>query len=336
MKRSRIRPAWLASVSTLSFLAILVLSPVATQAKPPGWGFTSIVAVPGTVTPGRTVAFDVTITNGGKSNISSLLMATDLDADDPLAVPVYVGDAEWTGQPSPLVLRPCGDPPYATALSCDFGSLVARASVKIRIAFDTPETGSSWSFNFGLTGNGNTPSDSGTSHGDTKLGEASVNLSEDADYAGGFVIDAGESFSTSDTLTKQNPQSARLVGSQDLAIATIQESSSVTGAGTLCREVNCIGQWATITAPNPDNARITGSLLVLGKGIPGSVGPEDIVLYHLGSDTGDDGIIGDQSAERCASADDSASAPCIYVTKEGQNFRITFWLLHNGSLRGSW
>jgi hypothetical protein len=98
-----------------------------------------------------------------------------------------------------------------------------------------------------------------------------------------------------------------------------------------------------VNAPNPAGDKIKVNLLILGKGIPGSVGPDDIVLYHLGgtnAERGDDGIIGDGATsgatERCASATDSASAPCIYVTEEGQNFRIVAWLLHNGSLRGTW
>jgi hypothetical protein len=326
-----------ATVAATLILALVSVGPVA--AKRPGWGFDPIVAVPGTVSPGRTVAYDVTIKNSGKSNISLLLMKTDMAANNPLAVPVYIGDAKWVGQPAPLVTRPCGSAPYTTALSCNFGSLVAGARVSLRIAFVTPSTGSSWSFNFLLTGNGNTPSDGGTSHGDSEPGPASVALNSNSEFAGGFVVNAGEAFETTGDLTRQNPQSARLVGSQDLALATLQESNSFSGAGTLCRDVNCIGQWATVNAPNPDNAPIGGRLMIFGKQMPGSVGPEDIVLYHFGgtdAERGDDGIIGDEPSERCASASASASAPCIFVTEVGQNFQIDFWLLHNGTLRGTW
>jgi hypothetical protein len=340
VKRNRLRLAWFAAVVTTSLMAVLVLSPASTLAKPPGWGFDPIVTVPGTVSPGRAVAFDVTIKNDGKSNISSVLMGTSLGASNPLAVPVYISDATWTGQPAPLIARPCGSAPYTTALSCNFGNIVSGAKVSLRIAFHTPATGSSWAFNFLLTGNGDTPSDTGgTSHGDTKTGAASVALSSDPDYAGGFVVDGGESFSTVDNLTKQNPQSTKLIAGSSLQIATIQESSSYTPSGTLCSTTHCIGQWAIVTAPNPDSALINGSLLIYGKGLPGSVGPEDIVLHHLGGtdlERGDDGVIGDEPSERCASATDSASAPCIFVTQEGQNFRVVFWLLHNGGLRGGY
>ena len=337
MNRTQLR-FLIAGIATMLTFAIVSAGPAA--ARPPGWGFDPIVTVPGSVTPGRTAAYDVKIRNTGKSNISSVLMQTDLGATNPLAVPVYISDATWTGQPAPLITRPCGSAPYTAALSCSFGNLVAGATVSLRIAFDTPSTGSSWSFNFVLTGNGDTPSDTGgTSHGDTKKGLASTTLSSDPDYAGGFVVDAGEEFATVESLTKQNPQSAKVVGSQNLAIATIQESNSFGGAGTLCSTAHCIGQWATLTAPNPDDASITGSLLIYGKGMPGSVGPEDIVLNHFGGtdlERGDDGVIGDEAGERCSSATDSASAPCIFVEELGQNFRITFWLLHNGTLRGTW
>ncbi len=340
MKRSHTRSAVLATAATLAFLMVMVLSPVSTLAKPPGWGFDPVVAVPGTVSPGRAVAFDVTVKNTGKSNISKVLMATDLGASNPLAVPLYISDATWSGQPAPHVTRPCGSPPYTAALSCDFGSIVSGAKVSLRIAFDTPTTGSSFAFNFLLTGNGNTPSDTGgTSHGDTKEGPASVALSSNSEFSGGFVLEAGESFETSGELTKQNPQSARLVASQNLALATLQESNSFSGAGNLCSTVKCIGQWANISAPNPDNGKISGSLLILGKGIPGSVKPEDVVLHHVGgtdAERGDDGVIGDEAGERCASAADSASAPCIFVTKVGQNYRIDFWLRRHGGRRGGY
>lgn len=332
MNRTRTRLVWFASVVTTSLMALLVLSPVGTMAKPPGWGFDPIVANPGAVSPGRAVAFDVTIRNTGKSNISSVLMSTDLSGS--LAVPVYISDADWS-VPSDIT-RPCGSAPYTTALSCSFGSLVAGASVSLRIAFTTPSTGTSWSFNFILTGNGNTPSDTGgTSHGDTKKGTASVNLNSSSDFAGGFVVNRGEVFETGTTLSKQNPQSTKLTSSTDLQIATVTESATYSGAGTLCQDVNCIGQWTILDAPNPDSSVISGSLLIYGKGIQGSVGPDDIVLYHLDG-SGDDGIIGDEASERCATDDGTSPAPCIYVTEEGQNFRVDFWLLHNGALRGTW
>jgi hypothetical protein len=334
------RSAWLATVATLAFLAVLVLSPIATQAKPPGWGFDPVVSVPGKVSPSKLAAYDVTIRNTGRSNISSVLMTTDIDADDPLAIPAYISDATWVGQPDPLIIRPCGNPPYTAALSCDFGSLVAGARVSLRLAFPVPATAGTYSFNFTLTGNGNTPSDTGgTSHGDTKKGLATVNVSADPDFAGGFVLDS-DTFSTLESLTRQNPQAATLTTTQDLQPATVEEGNTFSGAGDLCSTVNCIGQWTTISAPNSGvEDPISGSLLIYGKGIPGSVGPEDIVLYHLGGtelERGDDGIIGDEAEEICDSASDSASAPCIFVTEVGQNFRIDFWLVHNGTLRGTW
>lgn len=337
MNRSRKRSAFFASMATLTFLAVMVLSPVATQAKPPGWGFERVTAIPGAVTAGKNVAFDLKIMNGGRSNISSLLMSTDLGADNPLAVPLAVWDVSWSGQPAGSA-TPCGTAPYATALSCDFGALVAQASVSLKVAFKTPSTGTSWAFNFLLTGNGNTPSDTGgTSHGDTKPGPASVTLTSitsNPDSASGFVLDV-DTFSTLENLTKQNPQSASVTTRDNLQPATIQESNSYGNAGTTCSTANCIGQWVTITAPNPGDSLISGSLLIYGKGIPGAIGPSDIVLRHLDG-SGDDGVIGDEPGERCASAADSASAPCIFVTEVGQNFRIDFWLTHNGSLRGTW
>ncbi len=336
MNRSQLRFIGVTVAALLTF-AIVSAGPAA--ARPPGWGFDPIVAVPGTVSPSKLAAFDVRINNTGRSNISSVLMSTDLGSSNPLALPAYISDATWQGQPAPLIVRPCGSAPYTAALSCNFGSLVAGASVSLRIALPVPATAGTHSFNFLLTGNGNTPSDTGgTSHGDTKKGLASVSVSNSAEFAGGFVLDA-ETFSTVESLTRQNPQAASVTTTQDFAASTVQESNTYSGTGSPCATVNCIGQWATVNAPNPAGDKIKVNLLILGKGMPGSVGPEDIVLYHLGGtdlERQDDGIIGDEASERCASATSSASAPCIYVTEEGQNFRIVAWLLRNGTLRGTW
>jgi len=302
------RLTWLASVVATALIAVMLLSVGGAAAKTPGWQFTdafndkivdashaadathekAFTGSPSTVGSGKFVAFYVELDNTGKSNISSVILTTDIAATNPMGNPVHIFDAEWTtpdGLPDPDGLaRPCDAAPTA-ALYCDFGALNAGVTVKVKIVFQAPIAAGTQTFNFLANGNGNTPSDSGqTSHGDSLVGPASFTVSGSSEFDGGFVLDTNTTFSTDDTtLGKRNPQSSSVTTNELYYAATIEDSSSISGTDP-CQAsgVSCIGQWAKVTAPNPTSGPIKVVLLVYGKGIPGSVGPGDIVLYHVG------------------------------------------------------
>jgi hypothetical protein len=337
----RNRLLWTASAVVTSMLAVMLLSVGGAIAKTPGWGFVDgftglnvtksapFTTSPAAVSADKYVAFDVSIVNSGKSNISSVILKTDIPHDNPTGNLAFAFAPTWDKQdPGATSCNAGADAP----LSCDLGALNAGASVTIELVLKAGS--SSLSFNFTADGNGNTPSDSGgTSHGDSLLGPAKITVSGNADYAGGFVLDSTDTFSTDDGLSKRNPQSST-AGTHDTGIAvTLSEGSSYPG-GTdpICNDhhTTCIGQWLDLHVGNSDAHPIKVVLLIYGKGLPGSLTADDINVWHDG-----DGLIGDDPGERCSSATASSEAPCIWVEPAGQNWLVILYLTHNGGIRGT-
>jgi uncharacterized repeat protein (TIGR01451 family) len=336
----RYRLTWLATVVTTALLAVMLLNVGGIAAKTPGWGFnpSSITGDPATVSPGAYVSYSFAVENTGKSNISAVFLTTDIPLGSGLETPVWVFPAVWTNQDGPTA--PCGSAPFDGPLNCDLGNIVAGGSVHLQIVFQAPDTGTSWKFNFLLYGNGNTPSDSGgTSHGDYKKGPASVSISSSAEFAGGFTLDGGGTFGTTGALSKRNPQSSSVTTPQSFAATTIEDFSSYPLGGTdpcSLSGANCIGQWTRVSAPNPDGGALKFEFEIYGKGIPGSVSADDILLYHYADNGTLIEIVGDIPEERCdpATADtDPSHVPCIYVTESGGNFHVVAWLKNNGGLK---
>jgi hypothetical protein len=337
----RIRASRLGGVAISGVMAFLLLSVGTATAKTPGWVFTDgftatpvttaspFTGSPRTVSPGANVAYDVVISNTGKSNISLLYLSTDIPASSPSSSPVYISAVQYSDVGPANPCNAAGSGP----LLCNFGNLISGAHLELTVAFRTPLTGTSWSFNFTSFGNGNTPSDGGTSHGDTLKGPASVTLDGTANFAGGYVVDAGQSFATSPLLTKKNPQSTTVGAPGTLIPVTVREGTSYPGDLTDPCAGNCVGEWADLNVNG--GAAFSGGfkvvLTILGSNVPGRVKPNQLFLYHDG-----DGIIGDSAAEQCTSATAPAVMPCITVTKVGTNYQIVAWLLHNGGLRGAY
>jgi hypothetical protein len=310
-----------ATVVTAATFALMLIGVGTTFASPPGWQFVTPQNLSVQVGPGRQAGWSFTITNGGSSNISKLYLNDSLNQ-----AAVYVQDDR-------------GGCVAAPTLFCSFGALNAGESINVLVVHTAPTTGGNFPITFQLNTSGSTFSDSkGRSHGDTlnlvfdggTNNQAVTVVNSSSEFDGGYVVSAGGTFSTGTTLTKQNPQTSSVVAPINLSAVTIQDSASYSGTGDPCATfaISCIGQWTKLSAPTSTGTAIRVNLVILAKGIPGGVGPSDIVVYHDG-----DGIIGDVPSERCASATDSASAPCIFVTENG-NFQVTIWLLHNGSIRG--
>jgi len=330
----RKRLAWFVSIVTTAMLAVMLLGVGGSQAKTPGWtidvGFPDPTAA--VVKQGAAAAWTVKITNTGKSNISLVTMTTDIKASTGLQTPLYISDAVWASQSGPV--RPCGSPPYSGALSCNFGAMASRdpdVSVTLTIAFPTPSNGTSYSFNFLATGNGNTGSDGGTSHGDTLKGAASVGLhsSSDPDFTGGFSLPGGDTFGTGTTLTASNPQSSSVKSPQFFGINLSEDLTFTdTGFDDPCSVNTCIGQWAHLKVGTGTEGPIKITLLIRGNGIPGNIGADDIGFWHAG-----DGLMTNLTS-LCTSDTTPAVIPCVHITKVGNNFQIIAWLAHNGGGRG--
>lgn len=315
----------LASISTSAALALMLLGVGTASATPPGWEFLTPANLAPEVGTSRLAAWSFTIHNGGNSNISKLYLTDSLGTEE------YNVSADRAG---------CVTAPV---LYCDFGALAAGASIFVRVVHTAPDAAGDFPVTFQLNGSGETYSDGkGKSHGDTKSlyfdGVAGADhapvtvVRSSTEFDGGFAFTSGTIFSTTGALTRQNPQTSSVVAPISLSAVTIQDiAGSISGDPCGTNGFDCIGQWTRLSAPTADNARIKVTLIIRGKGLPGSVGAEDIVVYH----EGEDGLIG-EGGVRCTSATDSASAPCIYVTQVGGNFQVVVWLTHNGGLRGGY
>lgn len=281
------------------------------SAAPPNW-VSSVERLPATVHNGADAGYDVTLTNNGPSNISSLFVVTAEAA-------TFVGGPNGGACTSPGV-----------PLKCSFGALAAGQSVTIRVAFKTPSSGSSYVQKFEANTTGATLSDrKHTSHGDTLSFQATTALSNDKNFGGGFAKDSSP-VTTNDSVGKTNVQSTEVVPPKAGVIATVQDglpadafSCAPTCTGTL------FGDWSRV---NVDNGANQGTffpvtLTVYGKVLPKGATVDSVSLVHV-TDTGGVEVM----SARCG--DTATPQDCIDVTQSGQNFVITGWVDQNGGFKG--
>jgi hypothetical protein len=341
-----------ASVTASALLALMLIGPAAVNAGTPGWKF-YITPIPadGIVAPSASAGFVVTIANEGKSNISALYLSTDLPATAPNGgAPTYVGTPGWTNQPDGSGVCSAAN---AGPLYCDLGNLIAGASVTVTVAFQMPASGSSF-FNFLAFGNGNTPSDGGTSHGDELKGLISINsgnsrppvtpaaqitLNASKNFAGGFTTD-GTVVANDQTLGPKNIQSGKIVPPAQNVPVTIEDgladdAFSCANLGTTC--TNRFGEWArlNVAAGTPFNTGIHVTYTILGNKVPQGATVDTINLIHVPSDGA--GNLGTPYVIylRCGAAT-LPSVPgveCITVTQVGKNFQVDAWFASNGGSR---
>lgn len=154
-------------------LATFMIAPASSLASTPHWAG-SAVSVPSKVSSGANTGYAVTITNNGPSNISALYLGTDI-ADSPVYVyPPSQGSCSAANVGS---------------LTCSFGALKAGATVTLTVVYKTHGS-DPFAVTFLASTTGNTTTDKGhTSHGDTLPLASSTALSNDPNFAGGFVID---------------------------------------------------------------------------------------------------------------------------------------------------
>ena len=205
-------------VSASALLALSIIGPAAVSASTPVWDMT-VTAVPPKVSPGAVAAYDVTVFNNGKSNISKLFLTDDLKGITPA-----------------FASAPCTKSalPGAGTLNCSLGALNAHSSRTVRIAYATSGSGS-FAVNFEATTSGVVYSNS-TSHGDI-LGPktGTTTLSTDPGFAGGFVLYTSPISTTGGTQqTTINPPTSNIG-------VTIDQSA----ADNQCATGTVIGQLAS-------------------------------------------------------------------------------------------
>jgi len=345
-----------------ALLALALIGPTGVSAGTPGWKF-YITPIPadGIVAPNASAGFVIKIANEGRSNISALFLDTDPNALPPSPVsPTYVGPISYTNQVGAGFCHAAGDGP----LFCDFGNLVAGASVTVTVAFQMPASGSTF-FNLRALGNGNTPSDGGTSHGDALKAlisinggnshppvtpAASITLNASKNFAGGFSPDDDTVVANDPNLGPKNIQSGQIASPAGGIAVTLEDGLADTAFSCTTVGITCthrFGEWARLNVANGTKFEATGihvTIIVLGNKVPSGATVDTIVLIHV--PTNPDGTLGTPYviSNRCDNNPGGGLDPdgpdsdllgdeCILVTQDGKNIRVDAWFLSNGGAR---
>jgi hypothetical protein len=285
----------------------------AASAGQPSWSMT-VQNLPTQVSAGSDAGYQVTITNGGPSNIAKLYLGTDTSV-----VADYVTTTQGT----------CSD--AGTQLTCSFGALRKGQSVVVVAAFETPSEGATqFDPGFFATSNGATKSDKGhNSHGDELRdpNETATELVNDPDFAGGFNV-YGTTVSTG-AVSGTNPQSTTVVPPGGGYVVTAQDGSNVDFACDphVCDGHTLFGEWSSV---NVNDGQQVGGTIEVTLTMPGDTVPyydlDNITLVHVL----DDGTTQLLHQCHCGSRSD-----CITVGHDASgNLVITAYVDQNGGFKG--
>lgn len=305
----------LATVATTVLLGTMLLGAGTATAATPGWEFINNATLPSSVTPGADAGYTFRIHNNGKSNISQLYLTTSVQA-----APSYFANSRGTVcQLSPTLL-------------CAFGALNSDAFIDVTVAYATPATGNSYAAIFQINGTGVSFQDAHHSHGDTLSDPFSTTLSSDADFAGGFQIANGTTYTNNTVLGRKNIQSSAATSATLAVPVTIQDNlPGFPGTGTdPCTTLHCIGDWTSVHVGNGSQGPVKVTLVLYGKSVPNQATVNNIGLWHEGSTP-------NPIMLRCGDASsipNGGTKECVTVTLVGGNYQIVAWLLHNGGGRG--
>jgi hypothetical protein len=309
-RRGRARRTLLAFAVT-SMLAASAFAGSVTAATP-NWSMDPIVLLPSAVTPGDAAGYGVTINNAGPSNISQLYLVAYLGGTD-LAAPAPVFTSTTQGS--------C--PNTNDTLYCSLGPLRAGASVSVTVAFMTPAEGTEFSIRFEANTTGATPSDGGTSHGDTIERTATTTLSDDPDFAGRFVLSGTQTVSNLLLLGPGNLQSTTVHSPTTGIPVTVADGDQ---AGTLVCTPAC---WSETSEIHVDGGADNG-LFKVEIGIDKDLSETVHGVYH----EFDPGHVpaSETITDKCPKHG-SPSAPCFSVTNlGGGDILVTVWLAENGKI----
>ena len=302
---------WLAVVA-LSGAAVLT-GVGAASAGQPNWSM-SVENLPAAVAAGSDAGYQVTITNGGPSNIAALTLAADTN------VPVdYISTSQGS----------------CSGLPCSLGALRKGQTATVVVAFPTEAGDTSFAAGFFASSNGATGSDKGhTSHGDflrPAVPEVPTTVTDDPDFAGGFVIGDHPIVTAGDATSSQTTSVAPPVTN---LIATIDQGDDVNGPDspfTCPAGHTCFGRWAKVTVGAgqtfPDGS---GGHLLFPVTLTLPVPPVAAVKVAHVLDGGTTEIL----STRCVSGQDP-TVNCITVKPvPGGKIVITAWVDQNGGFKG--
>lgn len=303
----------LASVGLTVSLALTAMAgPAATFGRQPT-ADNIATAVPGAVTPGVDVAFDVHFKNTSKSNLAQFF----LDAITPDgATLVGVESSSRAG---------CDD--SGPDLHCIFGALNSLAEINLRIVYTTPAAPGTFTVPFNFSTTGVAPDGGQNSHGDDYPTPGIATLSADKNFAGAYTSSSNQIVVDSEVLHKQrNPQSTKVYAPAGAIGVTVGE---VAGNQFDCPTTagSCFGQWSLISVGGGAQY-LNGFKVVLGY--KGGIGNAHFV--HV-LDSGTVQLITAQCSDDTPSPSEMNPGCFLISSANGDSF-VTLWIVQNGRLSG--
>src|SRR5579859_591795 len=326
-------------IGALVFAAALATSSFSgAVAKTPSGAAASAVAVPGDVSSGDYVAFLLTFTNNGPSNISSLFLL----ADTPTGA-TYEGVIQ---QPS---YATCSAGGTGTSLLCSFGAVNVGTSFQVTTVYRAPNITGQWSVNFHFNSTGTT---GGNSHGaDIAAPTGTVNLQPSGDCAEGFAVKGALNIA-GNAVSRNNRQSTA-VDASGLGLSNFPLQVSDGPGGSL--DVNtvvypgsfdCTGESAfseVSTLNVGDNQLFTGgtfrATIVVYQG-PSPNQVNGLCWTYLdtnpASPTFNELVVRalTNPHDLCNDPTAPTNYPCFLLNKVGANLQIILISNHNGKING--
>ncbi len=297
---------------TLSMAITFMAGPATTLAARPSADHTA-VAVPGGVTPGSNVAFDIHFKNTAKSNLAQLFLKATTPAG---AAFVAVESTNRAG---------CSN--AAGNLSCTFGALNSGAEINLRVVYTTTSSPGTFTVPFNFTTTGVAADKGHNSHGDDYPTPGVVPLNANLNFGGAYTSAAGQVVADNQVLSRhQNPQFTKVFSPAGAIGVTVGE---VAGNAFTCpsQAGHCFGQWSLVSV-NSGAPYANGFKVVLGY--DGYIGHAKFV--HV-LDNGTVQLI----TAQCSSATPAASEMnpgCFILSSWGGDSFATLWLIQNGRLSG--
>lgn len=282
------------------------------SAAPPRWEM-HVVNLPATAANEYGAGYQVTITNNGPSNISTLFLVTKIQ-DSPGVLTTTQGTCST---------------PNSGPLFCNFGALRAGESLTVIAGYTTPASGSSFDPVFQANSNGVSFTDPKRSHGDTLQdpNETPTVLTKNTNFAGGFALNRND-VTTADDIGKKNVQSTTVTPPTVGVITTAQDGLPADAFTCTGCSKTLFGDWSRVTMGHGESFAdlFPVTLLVYGKALPDDATQDTIDLVHV-LDNGTTEIL----STRCAA---TPTLNCVTVTPVGSNYKITGWVDENGGFKG--
>jgi hypothetical protein len=316
----------LAGVMTAGLLVGTMVQSV--TAAPPRWSITSTQEVVGGVSSGSAQAFDVTITNNGPSNISSLflLASKDTTGNNLLADPVVFLTS--TERPDSCVQN--------GAVLCSFGAVNAGVTLHVQVAYSVPFSTGDGNISFelnttGLVLGGN------NSHGDATFSSQSVTLltAADADKAGKWTTIVLDSLANNQGISSSNPQATKLQGLDQHVPASVEDGTGITFN---CPKAQCkskfFGQWSKVSVNNGAafGTAFEVTITIAASALPSNLDPTKVIVYHV---LNNGSVV--QISNACTTTPPTGSMPeCRDTSFDGSgNLVINVWVYENGGFKGA-